>query len=600
MNPSKPVLPGDTSFEYTTIAGLDDTSPGEIVSVIGVVASYKPARKTRGKDFVTSITLCDSTRSLVSSGLMINIFRENIADMPTFTRPDYDPGDDKNPIVMVCRNMKLQRYGNNIQGLSRWDTSLCETQGNRLQHIGKPSTLTADERRYATELSKYWTTRGGTAGAMGVSAQQIGRKHVTQVDAAPAMQPGTRPTAKISELQFDRFYDVYAQVLKAYPVVGPRGECEIYVSDFTENALVKHWRQGENTRHTFPEGRFVLQVTLYPPHSQWARQNVLMEGEFVLLRNLRAKRNRDGLLEANLHGDRENEEKVNIEKVHKTDAVLVNIHRRQRALEAALKRQAEGEARELKRKQREEEEAERERKKPAPNVVTVHPHIAFTLPGDVPDPNPERPRKYRMHVRVIGFQPRDLAHFRVQWCDRCQSTLSRVYEACPRCLFSSAPALPDSDASDDEETTQVPTPTPSQSRDRDGIVTDSNGKKWVWHFGLLVEGTDGIARPVSVSGADAIELLGGLKPSCLSTPNGIDRLREILFMMWGNLQEMNTAAGMLEANLRAGKGKGKKKKAIAEQKPKEVMRPWFECCTQEMYMDGRRHRLLQMFGTRIV
>lgn len=132
------------------------------------------------------------------------------------------------------------------------------------------------------------------------------------------IQGAPRKFSLIRDITVDTFVDLVVQVVKTF-YEGER--FLLYVTDYTSNkALFNYSRNSdENGRDDDefnytsrykrpwpgPIGRMTLQVTLWNPHSFFARQNVEVE-DFVLLRNVHIKigHNEVARLEGTIHTDK--------------------------------------------------------------------------------------------------------------------------------------------------------------------------------------------------------------------------------------------------------------------------------------------------------
>lgn len=449
-----------------------------------------------------------------------------------------------------------------------------------------------------------------------------------------------------------KFADLLGQVRKVYM---NDYRVELTVTDFTYNEALYDYvhptdddqgRDGDefdyNSGHRAwrgPWGKMSIVVTAWDVHADYARQNV-SEGTFVFLRNVQICMDRDGeRMEGNMRGDRKYPDRIGIsickpQQMREDDRVKAFL-RRKREYEADLKlhgikgleetkKQKEeavhqpakkpklsknAEKRRRKKEKEKEAKAEKNRKPSLPNGSnhTLNPNVRtnrvpdlitplqiseimspavlrsdFATPAGNPFSLPFKNNFYHLHsIRVIDFHPPHLAAF-------------------------AAPHIPtDYDVLSDHE---------SNSDSDAADMTDAHGadRTWEWRFELLVEdvrttasststtiinkAADGGSRmKILIAGLDADFLLRDVKATDLSRdPVALARLKEKLFLLWGDLQEQKE-----EAEKTAGGGPGGSGVAATVVKPSG--RP-FECLVKEygVQVQGRWERVFAMFGTSIV
>ncbi|KAI9765738.1 MAG: hypothetical protein M1840_007171 [Geoglossum simile] len=87
-----------------------------------------------------------------------------------------------------------------------------------------------------------------------------------------------------------------------------------------------------------PYGRQTLRVALWPPHST-AAQSTIKEGDYVELRNVRVKLDQQAQLEGAMHGDRQYPDRVSIQKVDRKDERYLDVLRRKKAYAKKFEKQ---------------------------------------------------------------------------------------------------------------------------------------------------------------------------------------------------------------------------------------------------------------------
>ncbi|KAL8761303.1 MAG: hypothetical protein Q9184_002572 [Pyrenodesmia sp. 2 TL-2023] len=138
--------------------------------------------------------------------------------------------------------------------------------------------------------------------------------------------------ALVKDVQIDKFYDLVGQVLKVYP---GNGVVELYLTDYTSHSSLYNYEWGRddpdaaedggnslygsststNRKWPGPYGKHTLTISLFSPHSYYA-QNLIKEGQFVFLRNVRIKFSKDAKMEGSLHTDRHNPDRVDVTIIH--------------------------------------------------------------------------------------------------------------------------------------------------------------------------------------------------------------------------------------------------------------------------------------------
>lgn len=159
---------------------------------------------------------------------------------------------------------------------------------------------------------------------------------------AKRFRPSEGKLKLIEQLRPNDFADLLVQVVKKYQ--SPYGECELYVTDYTENKELWHYpppeedpdfepRDGdvygysEQTKKGWPGpfGRRCLKIELKNPHAGFANDKV-KDDSFVMLRNVRAKIDRNGTkLEANMWPDQLKPEHVGVTIISPKHAMVEQL-----------------------------------------------------------------------------------------------------------------------------------------------------------------------------------------------------------------------------------------------------------------------------------
>lgn len=165
-------------------------------------------------------------------------------------------------------------------------------------------------------------TRGASNGAWQSNATRVVQAQ-PQAFAYPALRD---KFGLVANAAIDRYYDLVVHVVKVFPGPAP---CELYVTDYTSNNMIydyqfsdggNGYRDGDTfgyskpAKRDWPGPKMVIKVEAWPPHSFFADEQV-KEGDFVKLSNVRVKLSRQGSMEANLWQDNIRPERIQIEKI---------------------------------------------------------------------------------------------------------------------------------------------------------------------------------------------------------------------------------------------------------------------------------------------
>ncbi|KAG5291250.1 telomere-binding alpha subunit central domain-containing protein [Histoplasma capsulatum G186AR] len=574
--------------------GFDDiqtvkSKPGRVANVIAVVVDALPPKLSGGDSYTSTFTLKDHDFSGETwNGLKIRYFQRCESDLPAPQQGD----------VVLLRQIKLRPYQGAVIGLcTQLDFSpwIIFRQGSNPkvspQVIMCPGTreLMTTEKSYALSLIGAASTTATNNQPVQVR-QTVAPAPPNPVITKPSIQRGRPKFSLIRDLSCGTFVDLVVQVVKTYAEDYQR--FLLYVTDYTQNKQLFNYtaeeggpRDGDvygytsRSRRTWPGpyGQMTLQVTLWEPHSYYARQNV-KENDFVLLQNVNIKMGRvSGAMEGSLHTDRRFPEKVQVIPINDNDSdedvkKLVkrkidywkrvktenpgfrgnDINKRkatdndeqQRCLTKAKKRQAEQNRKQEEKIKCDEDQPEIETSfqekrdqlnayirandpsvpcRSISDILSNESHMNIS-PDGIKYRLPFQNLRYKASVRVVDFFPPNIEDFSVQY-DVERAMLSNT--------------------SDTEGST-------SSIGDNE---TDS-GKRWEWRFCLLVEDA-GPGTHYNRSGPrermklyvgnnDAVFLLCLDAVNLRQNPAVLSDLREKLFILWGDLEErkraINTAA----------------------------------------------------------
>ncbi|CCJ29718.1 unnamed protein product [Pneumocystis jirovecii] len=361
--------------QYNEYQHISNLKAGSIVNIIGIIASFKDARKSRGTDFTNSCIIFDKSCTAPGSGLLINFFKPLENSLPLF---------NDNTAVILLRNLRVNPYNLNVQGVSRIDTEwiLFNKKGNIQSKSNSNVSLLHEEELFVRDLCIWWKNKDGSAPDI------ISKKKLTLIcDIVP-----------------NSFYEIIGEIIKTFPINS--NGYTIYLTDYTSNSLLHHYQWGKVSKWNGPYGKMTLQCSLWDSTAAFAR-NKLHEGEIVQISNLLGRLNRDGILEGVVHGDKHYPDKVFITKISRDEIYVKELIIRKSLYKSNF----------LINKEIQEKNSK---------VTCAYQHIPITLIGDILSflsPKPLFvPQKFRIRARVIDFLPVDLKDFARPFCKSCQET----------------------------------------------------------------------------------------------------------------------------------------------------------------------------------
>lgn len=570
----RPLAEHHTSLsKYHTISSL--CHKGQFVDLIAIVASFTEIKPTKGADLQRALVICDHTAALPSTGLLVQFYRPTAIELP---RPAVGS-------VIILNSFKLFDFKGVFQAWSHHSSSwiIYDPNGSSIlsKSLRPPSEPGSDVAKYVKRLAGWWKTRAGISSSTELAVP-------ADINSARSHSAG-RATVTVKEIREANFYDVYGYVVKTYP--SRDNIYTVYITDYTTNPQLHDYVYGE-AKWSGPFGQQTIQVTLWDAHARYAR-NHIHEDQYVFLRNLQGKRGDMGRLEGTLRGDRQSPDKVNIIKIDSQDSVIKSIKLRKSQYENTWRLEKERLDEEI----RLQYQADNVRqltppRSVNPNLETSYQQIPLTAIGDILEPpyvpqaervegpgGRKRALKYRTVGRIIDFWPSDLRDFSRPYCMACQATYS--------------PKYPES-ALDGRPEAQAVCQLCDTLRDEDDPDT------YEFAFVVLLEGQDGVCIPVNFSGDDIEVLLGeDIVPCNLYLRENeamLGRLRERLFLLWGDLEERFT-------------GPPSKKRASGNHSHKieaeEAPLMWNEFCIMEYWVNeaggkaGWRGRRFKAFGMAI-
>ncbi|KAL2129446.1 hypothetical protein VTI74DRAFT_7802 [Chaetomium olivicolor] len=667
--PSDQQLPA----KFTDIRTVLDErlSPGSFINVIGLVKDCQLPIPTRKDDYKCTLKLFDVSIEDENDTLLCNIFRPE-ADMPEVSSAD----------VVVLTSVRVQRFRNEpLSLITNRSSSIRVYKASKiprpprsaqiaLQAGGRQDTYapTDEEHRYVSyiyhKIDKY----------------SVPDELEFQERAARSLNVKDK-FSLLKDVQEGKFYDLIAQVAK-----DPFGfdMVTLYVSDYTEHPDFhpQIWQgfseagiAGDDPygytsgnidvpkkEWAGPYGKMSLQITCFEPHATIVREEVTA-GQWLFLRNVQIKRGHDGQhLEGFMREERNGAStKINVEVLEVTDRETIdprlkeairrcrdyNIKKKKQIKEikaaqaAGLKRKASANSEQdrppnSKQRRKQKRALRQEYESDAVNEqlhlglndqVTCEMHKApYSTIGSILEParyerSPDAVyvlpficAKYQTHARVVDFFPPSLEDFA---CSRKQTE----YEIL-------------SDNEDDSD---------YHSSSSDDDEADGNARRiWEWRFALQLEdaaAVDNAAKKpgtapriwVFVDNHEAQGMTNLDAADLRRDPDTLNQLRERMFTLWGDLEEIKIKAAeqrkegeekgkkrhtrpggkpmmrLEKPDLESsdGEGEGKDKRG-AENKEKTVSNKPFSCCIKQYGVfdkdrgkEGEWVRCFGLFGTKI-
>ncbi|KAI9830223.1 MAG: hypothetical protein M1838_005820 [Thelocarpon superellum] len=510
-----------------------------------------------------------------------------------------------------------------------------------MRHFSSPRAAppTPAEEKYAISLCNSRDRQSFTSPAQS-SSSAGGFFPPAAVTLAP---PAARDRfSLIKDISVDCFYDLVCQVVKVY--TGGGRTVELYVTDYTKHdelfnyewgrVPAEHGGHGDGDSKKYPAfegpyGKHILSVVLWEPQADFARDKVHV-GDNIFLRNMRTKRDQSGSkLEGALGRDAKYPDRIEIWHIkEREDERVKALLRRKRAywktanaererylddIEPQLKRghedaEEEGDpdprTRAKKRSKGKESKGAEPREREAPgtagnsdlqrhfevnkHVRCLHPSIPTRplaeiiqgmnhenkSPGGIVYRQPFHNIKCCARIRVIDFFPPRLADFAVP------------------CGSSEFDVLSDSDGDAGGEDGEGGD-SPSDKSDG-GFRISARDQKWEWRFSLLVEdghakagGSSNQERPARmkllVAQEDAEFMLSMRAEDLGKNPEALARLREKLFVLWGDLEERKSQMGLVRTDAKSSRPRTKPDAGATHDiaVPTTASARTFECCIME-------------------
>ncbi|KAF1981249.1 hypothetical protein K402DRAFT_239699 [Aulographum hederae CBS 113979] len=587
---------------FLSLSDATNVAPGTKVSVIGVAIDYLPPKAIGGGKVSSTITLKDHT---LPDGMKLKWFtRPGKHVLPPFKIND----------VVVVRKVETSDYYDKRCVIRKDDSAFIVfddkmpepsslQDGWNLKHLassteGRPHQPPSHkEKLYAIKLNA-WHVRNGVLKVYdGAGNADTAPASITPNPPLPRQNNVPGRAQKFSLLEkviVDKFYDIDVEIMKAFPASD--GTLSLYVTDYTSNSLFfnyKRSKEGNAAVEGYPDsgdwpgpgGTLTLQITLWEPHASYARDN-LAPGCFAQLRNVRIKMSNSGQLEGTMWTDRQRPSQIDVKGLKETDWRVQAIVERKQAYDTSTKPKKESKK---ERKRREKMESEKAKKSAnvseheTENMNVVALSKPADLSGNIRSAYTDIPTiplsaiwdNRHLHGKTPAGTERQLPFINM----RCRANV-RVVDFYPHNLQDFAQSLDD------------PTFNPPHSDDEDDSVSyeraSGTPNRWQWAFCLLVEDAkppaeekDPVRLKLMVDDACGQYLLKLDAEDLRENPHLLGRLREKLFLLWGDLEEKK-AAGILST-------------------PSSMA---FECCIQEYGVPTGSNdewmRMHRLFGTTII
>ncbi|GFF33223.1 protection of telomeres protein 1 [Aspergillus udagawae] len=528
-------------------------SSSGLVSVIGVVVDVFRGAFQSSRSWCITFTLKDTDfgNGHVWDGLKIKYFKDNQSQLPPVRVHD----------VILLRNITIRKFNGRPLGVAPDETTIPwaifrpEPGFVDISPICGPVPFepSYSEKSYALSLidksSKFKSFRN----ASNEKTAPPTLHSVKSVVSAPQSNANRR-FSLIKDVEEKTYVDLTGEIVKIF--TNDSDKVALYLTDYTTNEGLHNYtidankaREGDEyayLQHSKkqwqgPAGRMTLQITLWDPHASFAREH-LKEGSIVRLRNVHIKRSRiEGApLEAAMHCDRQHPDEMNIR--------LIDAENDERGRELLRRRKGYWESDPRKRKAEEMEETSSRRSKSQRSqnktarakkeegqtslslskkyeinktIQASNPSIRCTSLADILDGE--------SHENISPNQ----IEYRIPFQNVCYRATVRVVDFFPPKLEDFA--VPEESDHKPRPDAEVDEPHNSHSPDR--------SIRWQWRFCLLVEnvpphpyGKSSQRMKLFVSGADAEYLLKLDAADLRENLSKLDRLRETLVHLWGNLE----------------------------------------------------------------
>ncbi|KAI9039655.1 telomere-binding alpha subunit central domain protein [Aspergillus affinis] len=550
------------------------------VTVLGVVVDAMAPMRSRGTSIFITFTLKDSNldNGHTWDGLKIKYFRDNESQLPPVRKGD----------VLLLRNVWVRTLAGKPLGVAAQDRTI---PWALFRHESNPMS-TATPICGPTPFEPSFTEKR-LARSLLEDSLKLKEFRIYSVKPVAPQSHSATPASKSNHSAPDRFtlvrdakynakyktyVDIIGEVVKIYPT--SRGDHVLmYITDYTTNRnLPDHGSDDEKgqegddynyqrynqKRWKGPSGQLSLAVTIWEPYDSYVREHV-NEEDLVYLSNVEIKRgSHSTTMEAAIHGDKwqSNRDKVRLIDPKSDARARELLHRReeywsrnQSKRKLAQDDEPPPQSKQAKRLQKRKAEAKKDASQTSiasrtrdpfnSSIIAAYSSCTYLPIEDI--------LTNESHNNVSPHQ----IQYRFPFQNLCYRSIVRVVDFFPHKLEDFA----------------VP------ERQDDGLLarqereyaTGDAFNRWEWRFCLLIESSSapppGQAREqmkLFVSDVEAVHLLNLDASDLRKNPDDLARLREKLFILWGNLEEQKREA--TEQNGQA---------------PKCISSLPFACCIQE-------------------
>lgn len=225
--------------------------------------------------------------------------------------------------------MKVRAFQGRGQGVGysgKFDWAVFDPFSGSMRQSVMHLSISDAEAAYMKEVGKWYVSETGmTSGAVGRS--EVGGPSREGLDHVVG-----RATLTLDQIGENQFFDCVAEVVKVFEHSSPP---DLYVTDYTSHPLFyarnnAHLGIGDEELARLREergdhgGGQVFQISLWDEQAEAALY--LSVGKFVHLRNVRAKRNPNGMLCGTMHGERDGMlPRCNVTKIRPDDESLTGL-----------------------------------------------------------------------------------------------------------------------------------------------------------------------------------------------------------------------------------------------------------------------------------
>ena len=360
------VIPSDFVDLLTASSRLNTS-----VSIIGVVTDVLPPSRSRGTDWICTFSVADSSLGGdYDQGLKVRFFKPIETELPKIQ----GTGD-----VVVLRGMKITQWNGTTMAISNRSSTWvifpamsiperAPSKNCQLKHIkeARATVPSSEMMLYAVSLcnsrdrSSFTVTSAPASSTMQIVPQAASSGISPPSGNGNSSTIGARRDkfSQVKDMMINVFYDLVGEVVKTFP---SNGCVEVYITDYTSNSLLYNYEWGQDdggeglsrdgddygyvprtsskSKWPGPWGKMTLTVTLWPPHAYFAQGSV-KDGDFVHVRNMRAKFSRDAKMEGVLHSDRLWPDRVDITILDRDDDRVKDVLRRKREYNKQFKAQS--------------------------------------------------------------------------------------------------------------------------------------------------------------------------------------------------------------------------------------------------------------------